>query len=91
MRWILLCGLALGCSGESTQTACDWLVTSAGCDECADGEVTCSFEDASVTAMSCGGCQAEAGLMQALCDAGSTATAQEILDGMVCEDAATEE
>ena len=90
-KWIVLCWVLLGCNEpSSSDDACAWVADQMGCPECADGDVTCSFEDQSVTEMSCGGCQAQVGLMSALCDSGSTATAQDILDGMVCEDASPE-
>ena len=91
--WLLIGFLLLGCNDGTTPDVdgpCEWLTDQQGCPECAGGDVTCSYADQSVTEMSCGDCQAEVALMQALCDAGSTATAQEILDNRVCEDAGPE-
>lgn len=87
---LLLLTLA-GCPEETvppiddTTPVCD--VEAPACPECADGEVTCSYEGVSATAMSCGGCQAEAALWDALCTAGSTATVAEVTADRVCEPA----
>ena len=71
----------------NTDGACELAAAVGGCPECVDGNITCSFAGMSITRVSCGGCQARAGLFQALCDSGSTASAAEIEAGMVCVDA----
>ena len=72
--------------GGNTAGACELAASVGGCPECVDGTVTCSFAGMSVTRVSCGGCQARAGLLQALCDSGSMASANEIEAGMICVD-----
>ena len=52
--------------------------------------MTCTFEDTSATANSCGDCQARAELYNALCDAGETADQATIEADTVCEPAACE-
>lgn len=72
-------------TGKATPSdACELYEANAACPECADGEVTCTYGDYSVTEMSCGGCQAEASLYALLCEAGVTDSAEEILAGMEC-------
>jgi len=63
-------------SGSGTTpalAACELFAENNACPECADGTITCSYGDTSATELSCGGCQAEAALLQALCEAGETA------------------
>lgn len=50
--------------------ACILAAESQSCPECSSGDVTCSYGDTSVTAGSCGDCQARGLLYQTLCDAG---------------------
>jgi len=83
-RWMAV--VALVACGEPP--ACD-LAEEHDCPSCSDGPVTCTFEDTSVTRNSCGDCQALAGLYQELCDAGDGSSQAEIVDGTVCEPAAT--
>lgn len=64
--------------------ACRLAETTGDCPVCADGDVTCSLDGVEVTRLSCGGCQAEAALIEALCDAGSTVTEEEIFADGVC-------
>ncbi len=64
--------------------ACTLAAENSECDDCDDGDVTCTYGDHSVTQASCGGCQAEAALYQALCDAGVTDSAADIQAGMEC-------
>ena len=92
MRNVLLVFvLLMGCGEtEPDSGACEMVASLEGCPECADGEVTCTFDEISVTAFSCGGCQAEQGLWRELCDSGSMATAADITAGMVCEDTPNE-
>lgn len=52
--------------------ACELAQDSLTCPECSSGEVTCTYDGISVTAGSCGDCQARGALYQALCDAGVT-------------------
>lgn len=65
--------------------ACTLVAESLDCLDCADGEVTCSYGDATVTEMSCGGCQAFSTLLSELCDSGITDAAADIEAGIVCE------
>jgi hypothetical protein len=88
----LLAVLVLAACGEpapeetdaGTLAACDLADANATCPACSDGELACTFEDVSATRNSCGECQARGALYEALCDAGETATEQEILDGTTC-------
>lgn len=81
MRVMMVAVLA-GCGSDACELASERL----GCDDCFDGEVTCSLDGVSVTAGSCGDCQARRALEQALCDAGSTVSRAEIEADEVCED-----
>jgi hypothetical protein len=47
--------------------------------------VRCSFDGVEVTEESCGDCQARSALYLKLCEEGSTATPDEVEDGMICE------
>ena len=67
--------------------ACELAAEREGCPECADGTVTCTFGNSSVTEISCGGCQAESALLAELCDAGETASREAIEAGMECTEA----
>lgn len=89
IRPLLFLFALTGCPEEGAGTppvddtpVCD--VEPLACPECADGTVECSFDGVSATELSCGGCQAEAALIQALCDAGSTATYSEVATGQTC-------
>ena len=88
MRPLLLLLLLTACPGTDDPTgitdACRIVDEGMGCPECADGDVTCSLDGLERTEMSCGGCQARASLIAALCDAGSQVTEAEIDDDMVC-------
>ena len=86
----LLFILLTGCNESGETDACALFASNEGCPECADGEVTCSYGDASVTLFSCGGCQAEFGLYYELCEAGITDSAETIQTDMVCEDTVSE-
>lgn len=77
MRWLLLA--VVGCGG-STSAACDWAENRGSCDECYDGEMTCTLDGETVTTGTCGDCQALHALSVALCDAGSDVTEQQIED-----------
>ncbi len=72
-------------SGASLTAACA-LAVNDGCPECYDGEVTCTYEEQSATAGSCGECQPRAALYQQLCDAGVDDAEDDILSGTVCSD-----
>ena len=87
----LLFLLGVGCDTPDNTDACDLFEDHMSCPECYDGDVTCSYGDTSVTQGSCGGCQAEAGLYAALCEAGVTDSAAQIQQDMVCEDAPSTE
>ena len=79
MRWTLLALLALGgCAGAMGSAACDWAENRGSCDECYDGEMTCTLDGQTVTAGTCGDCQALHALSVALCDAGSEVTEEQI-------------
>lgn len=81
VRFVLLLA-AVAC--DPIVDACDLAAANDACPECSDGEVECTFRDTSVTAVSCGDCQARSGLYQDLCDAGETATAADIEAETVC-------
>ena len=83
---LVLMTILLGCGDAQNDDACDYLQAAEGCPECADGEVTCTYGDVSVTEFSCGGCQAEQMLMAELCAHGDETPAETILADMVCED-----
>jgi len=70
-------------SGQSD--ACVLAETFSSCDECYDGQVTCTYGDASATQASCGDCQARGALYQQLCDSGVGDTQEELEAGTVCE------
>ena len=92
MRHIVLLCLLLSACGETTPEtgACELLEDFGDCPLCADGTVTCSFEETSVTEPSCMGCQAKVVLLYRLCENGTTATAEEINAEMICEPENTE-
>jgi len=89
--------LATACSGgggtddsdsaplTSDIAACEMYQQANMCPECADGDVTCTFEGTSVTEMSCGGCQARAELLRQLCEAEEPADEATIDAGMTCD------
>ncbi|MCB9686404.1 MAG: hypothetical protein H6735_15285 [Alphaproteobacteria bacterium] len=76
MRWTLL-ALVAGC-GVADSAACDWAENRGSCDECYDGEMTCTLDGQTVTAGTCGDCQALHALSVALCDAGSEVSEEQI-------------
>lgn len=79
----LLLLLASGCG----QTVCN--LEGVMCtDEYCAGEVTCTYDGVSVTHSGCE-CGAKVALYEALCDAGSDATLDEVDEGMVCSPADT--
>ncbi len=75
-----------GTGGGGELESCDLAADSQTCPACVDGLVTCTFGEVSATEGSCGDCQARAALYQALCDAGETASADEIEADTVCSD-----
>ena len=81
MRGALLALSLIACQGSPD--ACDLAAEYAGCDECYDGETTCTFEGITVTEASCGECQARGALYRELCDASSTAD-RATLEAMAC-------
>ena len=85
-RWLPLLSLT-ACIGdvEGDPDACDLAAEHEACPECSSGPMTCSFGDTSVTANSCGDCQARSGLYNELCDEGEVATREEIEADTVCE------
>lgn len=89
-RLLLLTALLVGCTGNGDATdACALAEEHAGCPECADGVVSCTYEEHEHTAMSCGGCQALSGLYRDLCDAGVTDSQAAIEAGTECVDVDT--
>ena len=70
-----------GCGGSA---ACKLAEETAACPECYSGEVTCSYGRHSVTAASCGDCQARSGLYQRLCEVGVEDDRAAIEAGVVC-------
>ncbi len=88
VMWLAACGEGAG--GGGTDGACELADSIQGCDECDNGPLTCTFGDVSETRVSCGECQARSALYDALCDAGETATAEQIEADTVCVQAATE-
>jgi hypothetical protein len=82
------CATPVGDDGDGTggSDACTLSANSQGCAECADGNTTCRYGETSVTAVSCGGCQARSRLYQALCDAGVSDSADAIEAGTSCVD-----
>lgn len=87
----LACLLAsTACATVTTDTgltgACQLVGTHQSCPSCSGGEVDCSYGGVSVTATSCGDCQARALLYAELCTAGETASAEAIEAGAVCDD-----
>jgi len=98
-RTLLCLLLATGCVGgddkdpdttgdTSGSEACALAADSQTCPECSDGTVTCTFDDTSATAASCGGCQARAELYGQLCADGETADRATIEANTVCAPAA---
>jgi hypothetical protein len=82
------CAVPVGDDGDGTgdSGACTLSDNSQGCAECADGNTTCRYGDTSVTAVSCGGCQARSRLYLELCDADVTDSADAIEAGTSCVD-----
>ena len=92
--FLLTVGL-VGCgnkadSGETgapaQSAACELAAELEVCPECADGDVTCSYGDESVTELSCGDCQARSSLLSALCEADIEDERAEIEAGLSCSD-----
>lgn len=88
--WVLM---GVACAGTpDIDTAapvlesCELAEASQTCPSCSDGPLTCEFEGVSVTANSCGECQARGTLYQQLCDDGELATADEIEAGTTCSE-----
>jgi hypothetical protein len=77
-------------TGSTDGDACELAADSQTCPECSSGDATCTFEETSVTAASCGDCQARAGLYQQLCDDGATADRATIEAETVCESVQTD-
>lgn len=64
--------------------ACALAAESQSCPSCSEGDLTCTYGAVSVTAGSCGECQARSALYQALCDAGVTDSREAITEGVTC-------
>lgn len=94
MRVMLGCCLLLLAScGDKEETltgACELAAETESCPECYSGEVTCTYDDVSETAGSCGDCQALSALYQNLCDAGNEDSRDDIEAGTVCSGGDTE-
>lgn len=75
---------ATGETGTAVSGACDLFADLLNCTECSDGPYTCTFGETSATALSCGGCQAQAALYEQLCTDGSTADRATIEADTVC-------
>jgi hypothetical protein len=95
MPLLLITVALVGCgdkddSGETgapvLSGACELAAEIEACPECADGDVTCSYGDESVTELSCGDCQARSSLLNALCDAEIEDERAEIEAGLSCSD-----
>ena len=82
----LACLLSTSGCPPTLSPSCLRLAQAEDCGACADGAVTCTLGDVSVTELSCMGCQAEVGLFRALCEQGSLAS-EEALDQRTCEEA----
>ncbi len=82
------CAVPVGDDGDGPgdSDACILSANSQACPECADGNTTCRYGDTSVTAVSCGGCQARSRLYLELCDADVTDSADAIEAGTSCID-----
>jgi hypothetical protein len=72
------------CEDAPVGGACGLAQRYASCDECYDGDVTCSWGDFSATAASCGECQARGALYRQLCEAEVPGEAALIEDETVC-------
>lgn len=66
--------------------ACELARRYDACDECYDGEVTCTYGEFSATEGSCADCQALGALYDQLCDAGVTDGRADIEAGTECSD-----
>ena len=76
-----------GETGAPAQSAaCEMAAEIEACPECADGDVTCSYGEESVTELSCGDCQARSSLLNQLCDADIEDERAEIEAGLSCSD-----
>jgi hypothetical protein len=79
--------LLLGASWFLTACGPDGVCQGIGyCPDCGGPEVTCTFGGLQVTEPSCDGCQARRSLYEALCDAGSEVSLEEVTASMVCDD-----
>ena len=66
--------------------ACELAAEIEACPECADGDVTCSYGEESVTELSCGDCQARSSLLNQLCDGEIEDSRDDIEAGLSCSD-----
>lgn len=90
--WVVIAVGGTGCAGIGTAKddstappgACALAEASDGCPSCYEGPYTCAFEGTWVARGSCGDCSARQALYQALCDAGSPASADAIEAGISC-------
>lgn len=85
MRALVLTAVLLAACDTPT-AACGQTEANLACPECLDGDVTCSLDGVTVTEPSCGDCQARVALYEALCEAGSEVTVEELEDPDVCGD-----
>mgnify|MGYP000589392964 CR=1 FL=1 len=77
-----LAGSFVAACGAADATVCD--PGPIHCDACV-GTWQCAYGDTEVIADGCDGCQTRAELYDELCEQGSTATLQEVQDGVECE------
>ena len=73
-------------TGAAAAAACQLAEEISACPECADGDVTCTYGELSVTELSCGDCQARSQLYNDLCDGGVEDSEADILAGVECSD-----
>ena len=85
-----LLGLAPACgeedTGDADLPACGLAGSLETCNECYSGEVTCTYDEWSETAGSCGDCQARSALYAALCEAGVEDSAATIEAETTCSE-----
>jgi len=85
LAWLVLAlTLATGCAEEPG--VCD-SVDGEACDQCSDGEFTCTYDGVSVTTDACQGCQTRLALFDELCALGRTDSRAEVDASMVCDPA----
>ena len=81
--FIASAALWLGCTGEPV-TVCE-TPNGTGCNDCLDGEYTCTYDGVSVTTPACAGCQTRLALIYELCAEGRTESRELVEAEIVCE------